>query len=144
MPNMWQAITCTNVDKDTWGHCSLEFPHIVWYLARRWLKYWLDVAWVPSHYLNQFWLSVNGSLVNSLAPEQNGKHLAEGISNAFSQMGTCELLEQMHWVMNIQPMSIHTRMHEPSIQSSLPSCQNAYIYPIRKCDQKSCWQNHCF
>ena len=37
----------------------------------------------PGHYLNQSYLTVNRTLINSLTPEQNGRHFAGGISNAF-------------------------------------------------------------
>ena len=37
----------------------------------------------PGHYLNQSYLTVNQTLINSLTPEQNGRHFAGGISNAF-------------------------------------------------------------
>ena len=36
----------------------------------------------PGHYLNQSYLAVNRTLINSLTPEQNGRHFAGGISNA--------------------------------------------------------------
>ena len=36
----------------------------------------------PGHYLNQSYLTVNRTLINSLTPEQNGRHFAGGISNA--------------------------------------------------------------
>ena len=37
----------------------------------------------PGHYLNQSNLVVNQTLINSLTPEQNGRHFAGCISNAF-------------------------------------------------------------
>ena len=51
-------------------------------------KYWYDTMLAPGHYLNQPYLIVNWTLINSLTPEQNGRHFADGISNAFFFVNT--------------------------------------------------------
>ena len=79
VPNMWQAITLTNVYQEAWGHYILATPYGVWFIAHHWLKYWIDVIWVPGHYLNQFCLSVNGAPINLWAPKRNDIHVADSI-----------------------------------------------------------------
>ena len=83
VPNRRQAITWTRANQDTWGHCNLMAPYGVRDFGQHWFKYWYDTMLAPGHYLNQSYLTVNRTLINSLTPEQNGRHFAGGISNAF-------------------------------------------------------------
>ena len=83
VPNRRQAITWTRANQDTWGHCSVMAPYGVTDFGQHWFKYWYDTMLAPGHYLNQSYLTVNRTLINSLTPEQNGRHFAGGISNAF-------------------------------------------------------------
>ena len=58
-------------------------PYGVRDFGQHWIKYWYDTMLAPGHYLNQSYLTVNRTLINSLTTEQNGRHFAGGISNAF-------------------------------------------------------------
>ena len=83
VPNRRQAITWTRANQDTRGHCSLMAPYGVRDFGQHWFKYWYDTMLAPGHYLNQSYITVNRNLINSLTPEQNGRHFAGGIPNAF-------------------------------------------------------------
>ena len=89
------ALIWTNVNQDTWSHCSRVTSYDVRHLGQHCLKYWLDAISVPGHYLNQSWLLVNGTLIKSLTRKRTRWHCSDGFSNVFCDWKLVNFIQQL-------------------------------------------------